>query len=154
MKRIGLNLAVAFVTFCVGAAASTLRNRWPSYPQKSRPMIATAQIGAEPLKVTMEMHACGPRANYHTFHLSDGTRISTSCEGHSSRLAAARALQTKLVGNAGIIERAPNLDEKGRRVGDKIVAKTDGVIELETYGNALCSTYAASLEHLQWFERR
>ena len=154
MKRIGLNLAVALVTFCVGAAASMLRNRWPSYPQKPKTIIATAQIAAEPLKITMEMHACGPRANYHTFNLSDGTRISTSCEGHASRLAAARALQAKLVGIAHIIERAPNLDDKGHRVGDKVVAKTDGVIELETYGNTLCSTYAPSLEHLQWFERR
>lgn len=154
MKRIGLNLAVAFVTFCVGAGASTLRNRWASYPQKPKSIIVTAQIAAEPLKITIEMHACGPRANYHTFHLSDGTSISTSCEGQSSRLAAARALQAKPLGNTGIIERAPNLDEKGRRVGDKIIARADGVIELETYGYTLCSTYAASLEHLQWFERR
>lgn len=117
-------------------------------------MVAEAQVAAEPLKITMEMHACGPRANYHTFDLSDGTRISTSCESHSSRFTATRALRAKLVGVADVIERTANLDDKGRPVGERVVAKTDGVIELETYGNSLCSTYAASLEHLKWFERR
>jgi hypothetical protein len=102
----------------------------------------------------MQMHACGPRANYHTFDLLDGTQISTSCEGHGSRSAATRALQKKLSGIAEILERTPNLDDKGRRVGFRVIAKGPGVIELETDGTTLCSTYAASLEHLHWFERR
>ena len=153
MKRIFLNLAVAVLTFFVGATASMLHSRG-TYAPKTNSLIASTGMSAEPLKITMEMHACGPRANYHTFDLSDGTRVSTSCEGHSSQAAAARALQRKLSGVPEIVERAPNLDENGHRVGDKVVAINGGVVELETSGNALCSTAAASLEHLRWFERR
>ena len=150
MRRIFLNLAVAVLTFFVGATPSTLRTTQTS---KTNSLIAWTGISAEPLKITTEMHACGPRANYHTFDLSDGTRVSTSCEGHSSRAAAARALQRKLTGVTEIVERAPNLDENGHRVGDKVVAINGGVVQLVTSGNALCSTVAASLEHLRWFER-
>ena len=53
-----------------------------------------------------------------------------------------------------IIQRTHNVDEKGRHVGDRVIAKANGVMELEISGGALCSTHAASLEHLQWFEHR
>jgi len=97
------------------------------------------------------LDACGPEANYHTRELSDGTRISESCETLSSPLAAARALKRRL-GNAVIVERSQERGEDGRLTGETILITSPSVMKLTIYGNSLCVKEAPSLDHLRLYE--
>jgi hypothetical protein len=152
MKRLLLNLSVAFLTFSIGTATSMLRGLWVADTPEA--LLASQQGWFEPLKIIGGMDACGPEANYHTYDLSDGTRISNSCQHLASAAAATHALQNRLTPGAEIIERGLNLDSNGRPVGERIIAKSAGIIELETYESNFCVTEAASLKHLRWYERR
>jgi len=105
------------------------------------------------MAIVSEMHACGPRANFHTYNLSDGSRISTSCRGVSSPARARHEVQ-KMLRGAQILERHPQYDERGRIVGEQILARADQVISVEINRSAICSTEASSLKQLQWFEHR
>lgn len=101
------------------------------------------------------MDACGPTANYHTWELSDGTRITISSVQLASPVHAAQELENQLSHATGIIERAVNLDGLGQPAGNTVVAKTDrGVISIETQGSRICIIKAASLEHLHWYQRQ
>jgi len=106
-----------------------------------------------PAEVTIVggMDACGPEANFHTMELSDGTRISESCETFSSPLAAARALKTRLR-DATIAERTQDRDEAGRLLGEKILVTSPRFMKLTIYGQNLCVTEAPSLEYLRLYE--
>jgi len=149
MKRIVLNLMVGLLTFSIGATSSMVRVLFSD--DSPEELLASHQGWFEPLKVVGGLDACGVKANYHTRELSDGTRIVNSCETMASPAAANRALKDKL-GTAEIITREPSLDAQENIVGEKIVAKTTGVMELHTFGNIFCSTEAASLKHLDWYE--
>lgn len=151
MKRLVLNVTVVFLTFSVGAFSSTVRRLFPHHAAEV--LLASQQGWFEPLKEIGGLNACGAKASYHTHELSDGTRIVNSCERMPSSAAAKRAFQNKL-GTAEIIRREPNLNDKGAIVGETVVAKTTGVIELQTFGPSFCSTEAASLKHLEWYEHR
>ena len=150
MKRKGLNLAFALLTFSIGASTSILHGLLVADTPKA--LLASQQGWFEPLKTIGGLDACGADGNYHTRELSDGTRMLNSCERLSSPAAANRALQNKLATATEIIERGPNLNDKGRVVGERVVAKTTGVIEVHTFDSYFCSTEAASLKHLQWYE--
>ncbi len=152
MKRLLLHLTVAVSTFCLGAAASIVRTL--SVADTPEALLAAQQGWFEPLKIINGLDACGPEGNYHTYELSDGTHISNSCERLVSPAAADRALQNRLTHVTEIIERQPNLDDNGRRVGEIVVARAGGILEVRTYESSFCSTEAASMKHLKWYEQR
>jgi hypothetical protein len=163
MKGVILNLAVAVLTFSVSAGASIIRRlgvhdtpdiRRPWVSGQPEVLLAMQPVTEVPLVVIGGMDACGPQANFHTNNLSDGTQISNSCRTMASPAAAARALRKGLASATEIIERSPNLDEHGKRIGERVIAQGVGIMELETSGRIFCSTEAASLKHLDWYYRR
>ena len=151
-RRGWLNLAVFWLTLLLGTVVSGVSSLF-SFPDTHEVLLASNRHWWEPLKAIGGLDACGSDRNYHTRELSDGTRIVNSCERLASPAAANRALQNNLTFATDIIERGPNLDGNGRRVGEKVVAKTTRVIELHTFNSYFCLTEAASLKHLQWYEQ-
>jgi hypothetical protein len=151
-KKGWLCLAVFWLTLLLGIVVSGVSNLY-TFPDTPEALLASTQQWRKPLKVIGGLDACGPDGNTHTRELSDGTRIVNSCERLASPAAANRALQNKLASATQIIERGPNLDDNGRTVGEKVVARTTGVIEVHTFDSYFCSTEAASLKHLQWYEQ-
>src|SRR5262245_62003166 len=128
-KKGWLNLGVFWLTFLLGTVVSGVSSLY-TFPDTPEGLLASTQHWWEPLKVVGGLDACGSDGNYHTRELSDGTRIVNSCERLASPAAANRALQNKLASATEIIERGPNLDDNGRTVGEKVVARTTGVIEV------------------------
>ena len=151
MKRILLNLTISVFAFAFGVALSSF---WRLYTLPDTPeAFLAAQQGSEPLRRIGGMDACGPEANYHTYELSDGARISTDCRSFSCPAAATQAMQRKLR-QAEIIERSANLDGNGQPAGETILAKTSVILRLSTHGNNFCVTEAPSLKYLSWLENR
>jgi hypothetical protein len=161
MRRTLLRIAIAVLTFSLGVGVSVgwQLYQWSLVPYEVSPtccdtvaVVETPQV-TRPSEITIVggLDACGPEANYHTRELSDGTRISQSCETWSSPLAAARRLKTRL-SNAQIVERSEERDEKGRIIGQKILTAGPRVMKLTIYGKNLCVTEAPSLEHLRLYE--
>ena len=115
-------------------------------------VVETPRI-TRPSEITIvgAMDACGPEADYYSRELSDGTRISESCETLSSPLAAARALRSR-VPNAEIVECSEERDEQGQIIERKVLITSPRVMKLTIYGNSFCVTEAPSLEHLRLYE--
>jgi hypothetical protein len=155
MRRLLLHFAIGCLTFLVGTSFSALyKSRATSdhlilQLRYSRPTLP----GHQELRIVGGMDACGPEANFHTYDLSDGTRITQSCRRLSSTNQARQELQ-KLAKAAEIIELQPNLNEKGLLVGERILMRTDAIIELSVSGRSLCETEAPSLDHFRWFQNR
>ena len=157
MQRIVLHLLVGFITFLLGASLAGIA----SLSQRPvRPAIDLEETTAPPpvesqaLTIVGGMNACGPTANFQISNLSDGTSIATSREEFYSAARANKELRKRLAEATEIIERKPNLDERGRRIGERVVAKAAGILVLSTERNNLYSTKAASLKHLQWYGDR
>jgi len=161
MRRTILRIVIFVLTFALGVAVSVgwQLYQWSLVPYEVSPtccgavtVVETPQV-TRPAEITIVggLDACGPKANYHTRELSDGTRISESCETLSSPLAAARALNTRLR-NAEIVEQSEERDEEGRIIGRKIVTSSPRVMKLTIYGNNLCVTEAPSLDYLRLYE--
>jgi len=157
MKKSGVGLLAGCLTFLVGTVVSNL---WFLYTSVEPPSQWEVRLSAErwikpkPLTRIGGMDACGAKSNYHTWDLSDGTRITNSCERLSSARRANEELQKRLSQATEIIEQQPNLDGTGQKVGEKVVARAGGIVSLSTYENSFCVTEAASLDHLRWYERR
>jgi hypothetical protein len=158
MPRLVLRLLVGFMAFLLGTSLAGVASlsRRPVLPAISLDEERTAPppVESQTLTVVGGMDACGPTVNSHLSNLSDGTSIATTCEQFSSAARADRELRKRLKEATEIIEREPNLDGRGRKIGERVVAKTSGVLVLSTERNNLCSTSAPSLKHLQWFEHR
>ena len=161
MKRILLKVAVFLMTFAVGVGVAVCWElyQWSLVPYEvsptccdAAPVVETPRI-TRPAEITIVggMDACGPKANFHTRELSDGTHISESCETFSSPLAAARALKARLR-DAEIAERTEDRDETGRLLGEKILVTGPRVMKLTIYGKNLCVTEAPSLDYLRLYE--
>lgn len=161
MRRTLLRIAILMFTFVVGVGVSLgwQLYQWSLVPYELSPTCCETVAVVETPRITRPsditivggMDACGPEANYHSRELSDGTRISESCERLSSPLAAARALKAR-VANAEIVERSEERDEQGRIIGQKILITSPRIMKLTIYGNRLCVTEAPSLEHLRLYE--
>src|SRR4051794_1085856 len=119
-----LKIAIFVLAFGLGVGVSACWQlyQWSLVPFEVSPDVVAVPNWAGPPRVTIVggMDACGPKANFHTLELSDGTRISQSCETFSSPLAAARTLKTRLV-DAEVAERSEERDEKGRPIGERIL---------------------------------
>ena len=154
MRRILFRLWIFGLAFGLGISVSTLWRVYHLYhlPEVYEVVVTTPvpTVKEAPLKIVGGIDACGPKANHHVYDLSDGSRISTSCESYISSSAAARALLRRL-GNAQVAERSQNLDDAGRREGETILVINPTVLRLSTHGKTLCVTEAPSLKHLQMF---
>ena len=154
MKRSLLKVAILALTFSLGVGVSAC---WQLYKRSLLPIEVSSDVAvteqAAPAEITIVggMDACGPKANFHTMKLSDGTSIFQSCEILSSPAAAARTLKKRLV-NAEIAERSQERDEKGRVTGDTILITSPRVKRLSINGNSLCEVDAPSLNHLRLYE--
>ena len=154
MKRILLNVGIFALTFGLSVGVSA---GWQLYKSSLLPFDAKSDVpvperAATPkIAIVRRMAALGSAASYQTIDLSDGTQISQSCERLSSPGAAERTLQKRLV-NAEVVERSQNRDEKGRVIAETILTTSPRVMRLGTYGNSLCVTDAASLNHLRLYE--
>ena len=161
MRRTLLRIAIFMLTFAAGVGVSLgwQLYQWSLVPYEVSPTCCKTVAVVETLRIMRPsqitivggMDACGAEANYHTMELSDGTRISQSCESLSSPLAAARALKTR-VANAEIVEHSEERDEQGRIIGQKILITSPRVMKLTIYGKSLCVIEAASIEHLRLYE--
>lgn len=154
MRRALLKISIFALAFGLGIGVSACWQLWSRLPLGVSQIdceVALVETAPAELTIVGGMDACGPRANFHTTELSDGTVISQSCETLSSRAAAVRALQKRLV-NAEIAERSEKRDEKGRRIGEAILMTSPRVARLEIYGNSLCETQAPSITHLKLYE--
>lgn len=156
MRRILLRLWIFGLAFGLGVSVSALWRLYRLYqlPEVLEVVVTTPvpAVKEVPIKIVGAIDACGPKANHHVYELSDGSRISTSCESYRSSAAAARALRARL-GNALGAERSESLDEAGRVEGETVLVTTPTVIRLSTHGKTLCVTEAPSLMHLQMFGR-
>jgi hypothetical protein len=156
MRRSLLRIAIFILAFGLGVGVSACWQlyRWSLLPIEVSPEAVAVPNWAAPPRITMGggIDACGPTANFHTRELSDGTRISQSCETFSSPLAAARELKIRL-GNGSIAQRSAERDENGLLIGESILTtRPGGVMRLSIFGNSLCVTEAPSLTHLRLYE--
>jgi hypothetical protein len=149
MRRILLRLWIFGLAFGLGVSVSALWRLYRLYktPEVSEVVVTTPVPAVEVVGI---IDACGPTANHHVYELSDGSRISTSCESYRSSTAAARALRERL-GKAQIAEHSENLDEAGRVEGETVLILTPRLLRLSTHGRTLCVTEAPSLQLLQLF---
>jgi hypothetical protein len=154
MRRILLRLWIFGLAFGLGISVSALWRLYNLYqlPEVNEIVLTTPvpAVKEVPLTIVGGMDACGPTANYHVYGLSDGSRISSSCESYASSAAAARALLRRL-GKAQVAERSQNLDEAGRREGETVLVINPTALRLSTHGKTLCVTEAPTLKHLQMF---
>jgi hypothetical protein len=149
-----LKIAMFVLAFGLGVGVSYCRQlyQWSQLPSASSPDVVPVSDWAAPPRITIVggMDACGPTANYHTLELSDGTRISYSCQTFPSSLAAARELRTRLI-DAEIVERSEVRDKKGRVIGEGILT-TYPLERFSLTGKNLCVTTAPSFHHLRLYD--
>lgn len=153
MRWLLLRVVVLALTFSLGVGVSACWQlyQWSLLPlEVSSDVTVAEQAASTGITIVGGMDACGPEANYHTMDLSDGTRISQSCQRWSSSAAAKRALQQLLV-NAEVADRSQERDGKGR-IGETILTTSPRVMRLRINGNSLCLVVVPSLNHLRLYE--
>src|SRR6185369_6106310 len=161
MRRILLKIAALMLTCAVGVGISVGWHlyQWSLEPYEISPIppwplgmhTPPRHVDADKITIVGGIDACGSEGNYHTMDLSDGTRISQSCERFASPLAAARALKSRIA-NAEIVERSAERDENGNLIGEKILTAGVRVVRFSLSGNSLCETNAPSFTHLRLYE--
>ena len=107
-------------------------------------------------------HACGGRYYSHTtgYEAPDGVMISESAAQFSSASMAKRELRKRLEYATSIIEREAKYDNKGRKLGERVMAlfnsKEEGkkvAILLWTENNDMYEIQSYSISHIQEFEQ-
>lgn len=99
--------------------------------------------------------------SYHLYKSSDGVGVTTTIENRGSAVRANKALQRKIKKASQIIERGAKLDNKGQRVGERVVAMfaLDGPEKehravLWTEGSQFHYIESSSLRHALQFEAK
>lgn len=94
------------------------------------------------------------------YESSDGIKVWSSSGNYGSPSGAAKALQAALKHATQIIERVSRLDDTGRRIGERVIARltippdtTERVSILQTTGSSFSEMYSSSLEDLLELER-
>ncbi|HEV8428743.1 MAG TPA: hypothetical protein VGQ41_12655 [Pyrinomonadaceae bacterium] len=95
------------------------------------------------------------------YQSSDGIGVSVTRENRDSATRASKELQRKLKATTRVIERSPKLDEKGRRVGERVVAmfalddsQKEQASVLWTNGRQFYYIESLSLKHALEFEKQ
>ena len=137
----------------------------PLAPDPQRPRFewkACALLGSDP------KHPSGLiRGSSQEYEGSDGIWLSYTGLSYASATQAKRELKSKLKNALSVIEREPNLDEKGRKVGERIVAifpfynsdkpsVLDETIAAVVRTNRKSISYveSSSMEHVLEFEKK
>lgn len=96
--------------------------------------------------------------SYTYYFSSDGARIFYGCSTRSSLYNVDRALRVEL-GNDSVIERAPKVNDKGEKIGTRVVLSKPSYMASKaasivwTEGTYLFAVHAPSLKYAQEFER-
>lgn len=157
MKHTLIKLWISVLAFCVGVSVSSLWRVYllPKMPASiavnetvERAIIAAPTHGA----IVGGIEACGPKRNFHSYVLADGSIVSVECRHYGSASAVKWALQRELRGAGQIASRWRHPGEDGEVMGETILAVGESAVELNTNGKSICVTRAASLKHLQSHE--
>jgi hypothetical protein len=175
MKRPFLYLITASLTFCLGIIVATLRltarHQEPPVVQTSES--STIQQEGQPEITRRPLTFVGVRCPNKTctrdtrvcYESSDGVLVTVIAQTYKSTAEAKEWLQLSLKNaseNAGeIVERAPKLNAKGRRIGERVVVRhafappeRESVYSIEwTHGANLDIVYSPSLNHALEFEK-
>lgn len=156
MKRTLINVWISVMTFCVGVSVSSL---WRVYalPKMPAPIAVTKTaerptIAAPAHVIVRSIDAWGPKGNFHSYVLADGSTVSVECRAYGSASAVKWALRRELRAAGQIVSRSRHPGEDGEVMGETILAVGEGAVELSTNGKSICVTRAASLKHLQAHE--
>ncbi len=169
MPRFSTMFVVAFLTGMTGVSAATLwlvRHRSPPELMKSENMSPQQTPSNQDLTFTDKMGGKGMTRDgapfsSHVYESSDGVELSVTRENRDSSPKADKALQRKLKKAIRIIERGSKLDEKGQRVGERVVAmlalddsQKEQASVLWTNGQQLYYIESLSLKHALEFEKQ
>lgn len=143
MNRLLRKLPVAILTFFIGIAIPSV---W--------------------LTFTPTFQACGVTRNgggYGAtgYKSSDGYELSKGCGGHGTPQLARQALEEDLSSTTNVIERRPKLDEQGRQIEERVVArvptedtKAGLAVIFWTDEDRLCYVAGESLRHVLALEEK
>ena len=171
MRRLTIRLAVALLTFTVGVAAAWL---WFFACQASPDELEVTEKISAPVPSRRErtivsgmagegISEDGYPTSFVDYEYSDGTSIHQLSVFYKSPKRAKSELQKRLKEAVEIIRREPVLDEKGRQVGERVVAtfapyKDSSAVRAEllwTEGARYVSQRRSSLESiLEAFDSR
>lgn len=168
MPRFSIALMVAFLG-AISATAATLwiiGHRSPPHAMKSEDVNLKQAPDNQEITFADKLGAKGTTKDgapfsTHVYESSDGVVVSIMRENRDSPTKADRALQKRLKRAIRIIERGSTLDEKGQRVGERVVAmfaldnsQKEQASVLWTNGQQLYYIESLSLKHALEFERQ
>lgn len=165
MQLLISSFIVVLLMGCNGGGASAPNPNQQSSPAES---IGSSQQAAsrEPVEFEDVQGGRGKTEDgipfsYHLYKSSDGVGVTTTVEDCGSTFRANRALQRKSKRAVKIIERRPKLDDKGKRVGERVVAmfapdssEKENAAVLWTEGSQFHYIESSSLRHALRFEEK
>lgn len=165
-----MQLLVSFFIVVFFVACGGDRSLAPSPNQRSSPPETKSSSQQEPSSEAIEFEDIqggrgktedGVPFSYHLYKSSDGIRVTTTVENRGSPVRANQALQRKIKKASKIIEQKANLDDKGQRVGERVVAifpsngsEKEHSAVLWTEGSHFHYIESSSLGHALKFEKR
>jgi hypothetical protein len=94
------------------------------------------------------------------YESSDGIKVWSFSGDYGSPSRAAKELERRLKSAKQIIEQIPKIDDKGRHIGERVIARltlapdtTEMTFLLETSGSSLSGVYSISLDDVLEIER-
>ena len=159
MKRLCLALGVASLTFAISIC---LYRAWLARNSGSAAVkVEQSTPIAQELTFSGFVFALKTDGVSDVYQASDGGTVSYETKRFSSSKRALEELQRSLQGNWRIIERTPRLDDKGRQVGNRVVAVFNSIepgngraCVFSTYANVFARIDGPSLRHVLTFEKQ
>jgi hypothetical protein len=150
MSNWNLRVLVALLTFTIGLAFAKL---WVAY-RRLAPPSASVEINivpeSKPTAQPITFSADGLVSAFQPYyHSSDGAFLRYGCFEYASPSRVAIGLREHIFGQQ-IIERAPKLNDKGERIGERVVL-TSSIFWTE--GSRLFLLRAPSLKYALLFEQ-
>ena len=150
MSNWNLRVIIALCTFAVGLAAVKL---WVAYHRLSQPSPIAEMIDApkpSPPAQLITISASGDMSALQSwYHSSDGVSLRYGCAEYESPSAAAVGLSQDIFGQP-IVERTPTLNDRGGRIGERVVL-TSSIVWTE--GSRLFLIRSPSLKYALLFEQ-
>ena len=160
MRNKIFRLVIALLAFLVGAAGVWVSGVYPKIEDYLVDKLSPSPELDPESKFIPLMDASGPESSSHTYLImTTGETLDRTGKLFASPALANQSLRLKLNAASEIIERTPVLDEKGQKVGERVVSRfNSGSSILWTYNSVLASINAPSpklaLEFESAFERR
>lgn len=157
MTRFMIQVLVALVTFAIGLASAKLVANLQPPPQSITIKINQA-LKTTPFSLPITFSESGFVTAFQPhYHSSDGVRLRYGCFEYPSPVSAAQALRKDIFGQH-IIERTSKLNNKGERIGERVVlgsrlgSETEAKI-IWTEGARRYLLRAPSLKYVLLFEQ-